>query len=65
MISTKVDIVELMGSESYLYLDCNCNKLVAKTSSSTSIKSEENVNIAIDTSKLHYFDKDTEERISF
>lgn len=63
IISTKVDITELMGSESYLYLDCNGNKLIAKVPSSADIKSEQ-INIAIDTSKLHFFDKDTEERIN-
>jgi len=63
IILTKVDITELMGSESYLYLDCNGNKLIAKVPSSADIKSEQ-INIAIDTSKLHFFDKDTEERIN-
>jgi multiple sugar transport system ATP-binding protein len=64
IILTKVDITELMGSESYLYLDCKGNKLIAKVPSSTCIKSEEEINIAIDTNKLHFFDKDTEERIN-
>ena len=65
MISTKVDIVELMGSEVYLHLDCNGKKLIAKAPFPTSIKSEEKVNVAVDTSKLHFFDKDTEKRIIF
>lgn len=62
-IPAKIELAEFMGSEVYLHLDCNGIKLIAKASVSFQCKSEEEIAIAIALNKLHFFDKDTEQRI--
>lgn len=58
-ISAKVDLAELMGSEIYLYLNCEGEKMVARVPSETNIKAEDTVKLTIDPKKAHIFDKDT------
>lgn len=55
-----VEITELMGSEVYVYLDCYGNKLICKSPADIIPKSDEEIEIAFDISKMHFFDKETE-----
>ncbi len=59
-IDAYIDLDEMMGSESYLYLNYAGQKLVTRVPARYAKKAEENIKLAIDTEKLHVFDKDTE-----
>ena len=63
VITANVEVVELMGAETYLYLDVQDNKFTARVSPYSTAKSGDVINIAIDMAKIHLFDMDTEETI--
>jgi multiple sugar transport system ATP-binding protein len=52
-----------MGSEIYLYLKANDQKLVARVPAYTNVKAEDDIRVAFDTEKIHVFDKETEKVI--
>ena len=62
-ISADIDIAELMGAEIYLYMQCKDQRLTARVPARTQAASGDHINIAIDTNKIHLFDKDTEKVI--
>lgn len=62
-IEAKVDLAELMGSEIYLYMTSGSSKLVAKVPPRSSAKDGDTIKIAIDCTKIHLFDKETEQAI--
>lgn len=53
-------MTELMGSEIYLYLKANDQKLVARVPAHVNVKAEDDIRVAFDTEKIHVFDKETE-----
>jgi multiple sugar transport system ATP-binding protein len=63
VIETKVDVTELMGSETYLYLDLKGQPLTARVDPRSTAKAGDVIKIGIDTNKLHLFDKETEKTI--
>ena len=60
MINAYIDLDEMMGSESYLYLEYAGQKLIARVPARHAKKAEENIDLAIDIEKIHLFDKETE-----
>ena len=56
----KIDVVELMGSETYLYCDLNGIKLTTRIPGINTFESDSLVNLSMDGDKLHFFDKETE-----
>ena len=60
VIDTYVEVTELMGAEIYLYLVVEEQNLIARVSSRSQARSGDTIKVAIDTSRLHIFDKDTE-----
>jgi multiple sugar transport system ATP-binding protein len=65
-----VDVTELMGAEIYLYLgfegmeDATSGKnIVARVSSRSQAHAGDKIKVAIDASRIHIFDKDTEKCI--
>ena len=78
IIDAKVDVTELMGAEIYLYLaidgvecfnlDSNKgenikNDIIAKVSSRSGARAGDTIRVAIDASRIHLFDKDTQKYI--
>ncbi len=69
VIDAHVDVTELMGAEIYLYLstdgiDPNTPQaLVARVSPRSQSRTGDDIKIALDTSRIHIFDKDTEKCI--
>ncbi len=63
IIEAAVDVTELMGAEIYLYLTCSEEQLIARVSSHSSARAGDTVKIAVDVSRIHLFDKDTEKAI--
>ena len=60
-----VDVTELMGAEIYLYISVGDpeeepTSLIARVSSRSQSRAGDKIQIAVDMSRLHIFDKDTE-----
>ncbi|RDW19873.1 ABC transporter ATP-binding protein [Oceanobacillus chungangensis] len=62
-ITTKIDVAELMGAESYLYTSVNSQDFIARVDSRSDIKGGENLDLAFDMNKVHFFDIESELRI--
>jgi multiple sugar transport system ATP-binding protein len=67
LIDASVDVTELMGSEIYLYLGfdgqedaTNGKSIIARVSSRSTARAGDTIKIALDASRIHIFDKDTE-----
>ena len=58
-----VEVTELMGAETYLYLNCEGNALTARVEPTSVAKSGDKITIAFDMNKMHLFDKETEKTI--
>ena len=60
VIDTVVDVTELMGAEIYLYLTSEESTLTARVAPDSTSRSGDSIKIALDMSRIHIFDKDTE-----
>ncbi|MGL5416203.1 MAG: ABC transporter ATP-binding protein [Clostridium sp.] len=63
MINGRVELVELLGAESYIYVRINEETIVVKVNGTSSLKADDNISLKIDISKIHIFDRETEEVI--
>ncbi len=63
IIEAKVDLVEMLGSETLLYLITEDNDFIARVNPRTKAKLADTVKLAFDANKIHLFDKDTERTI--
>ena len=60
----QVDVTELMGAETYLYLTLGEEtNLIARVSSRSTAQSGDTIKVAFDISHVHIFDKETEKSI--
>ena len=59
-IDAYVEVTELMGAEIYLYLVNQEQNFTARVSSRSTTRAGDTIKIAIDASRIHIFDKDTE-----
>ena len=64
-IKVSVEIVELMGSETYLYLKTSGKEgnNIARDDPRSTARSGNTIEVAFDVNRLHFFDKDTEATI--
>ena len=64
-IDVDVEVTELMGSETYLYLSTTGKdgNIIARVDPRTSSRAGDKIKIAFDTNHLHFFDKETEKTI--
>ncbi len=60
IIDLDVEVTEMLGAEIFLYLLCGKTNLVARVNPRNTAKHGDKIQLAIDTNKLHIFDKDTE-----
>ncbi|MCL2080941.1 MAG: sn-glycerol-3-phosphate ABC transporter ATP-binding protein UgpC [Oscillospiraceae bacterium] len=58
-----VEVVELMGSETYLYMHCEGRQITARVSPRSKTRAGDKVKVAFDSKKIHLFDKETEKAI--
>ena len=63
VIDCNVEITELMGAETYLYLLCEGIPLTARVSPRSTARSGDDIKVAIDPNRIHIFDKETERAI--
>lgn len=64
VIDCRVEVTEMMGAETYLYLMLGELNLTARVSPRSAAKPGDMVKIAIDVNNIHVFDRETEETIS-
>lgn len=62
-IETLIEVIEIMGSEMYLYTDLHSNKLTVRIPYMDNCKSGDMIKLAINTNKIHIFDKETQQTI--
>lgn len=60
IIAAKVEVSELMGNEVYLYLDYNGVRMTARVAPDTESRTNSEIKVAINTTKMHLFDPETE-----
>jgi multiple sugar transport system ATP-binding protein len=61
VIETDVDVTELMGNEIFLYLKSGEDvNLTARVSARSTTRAGDKIKVALDMSRVHLFDKDTE-----
>ena len=63
VINADVEITEMMGAETYLYLVCEGIPLTARVSPRSTARPGDNISVAIDPNRIHIFDKETEKAI--
>ena len=63
VIDTYVEVTELMGAEIYLYLVCEEQNLIARVSSRSQARAGDTIKVALEASRMHFFDKTTEKCI--
>ena len=62
-LDANVEVVEMLGSETLLYLRIYDISMTARVNPRTKAKAEDVIKIALDTNRAHLFDKDTEKVI--
>ena len=60
IVEANVEVTELMGAETYLYMNCEGQSINARVAPTNTAKPGDKIQIALETSKIHLFDKDTE-----
>lgn len=63
VIDAHVDVTELMGNEIYLYITSGDQSMVSRVSPRSTARADDDIKLAIDMSRAHIFDKDTEKCI--
>jgi len=56
----KVDVIEPMGSESYVYLSTGSNTFISRVDAHRTVRTGETVEVAVLMAKAHLFDAETE-----
>jgi multiple sugar transport system ATP-binding protein len=63
LIEVKIDVVEMMGPEALLYFSFAKSNIIARVSPATKARPGMIIKIAIDTVRIHIFDKETEKAV--
>ena len=64
VVSAKVEVTEMMGAETYLYLVIDGMNFIARVKPDSTAAVNTEIKLAMDPSKIHIFDKETEKRIT-
>ncbi len=60
IVDVDVDLTEMMGAETYLYLKSGNAPLIARVNRRTTAQGGDKIKAVFDANKIHLFDKDTE-----
>ena len=60
VVEADVEVTELMGAETYLYMNCEGQSINARVSPTNTARPGDKIKIAFETAKIHLFDKETE-----
>ena len=64
IVEANVEVTELMGAETYLYVNVEGNYLIARVAPTTTAKMGMDIDITFEPEKIYLFDKDTEQAIA-
>ncbi|WP_425447047.1 ABC transporter ATP-binding protein [Dethiothermospora halolimnae] len=59
LITGIVEVKEMLGSETYLYVNVEGNSIIARVDRGNDLNHGDNINLVIDPEKLHLFDKES------
>ena len=65
VIKSKIDVRELLGAEVFLYFDVDGKQTTARVSPKTKLQVGDDAEFALDMSKIHLFDKETENSLLY
>ena len=60
VVSASVEVTEMMGAETFLYLKIADKQFTARVGQDSSAQSGDAVKVVLDTNKIHVFDRETE-----
>ena len=63
VVDVEVEVIELMGSESYIYVKDETTPLTVRVNGTTKLTVGDKAKIHLDAAKIHIFNKETEMRI--
>ena len=63
VVKADVEVTELMGAETYLYLNVQGINMTARVEPTSTARPSDNIEIVIDNTRMHLFDRDTEKAI--
>ena len=63
VFEAKVEVNEIMGAESYVYLSNKADNITIRVNGSSTVSPNQMVNLALDREKIHVFDKESEQTI--
>ncbi len=63
VIDANVEVTEMMGAETYLYINCEGIPLTARVSPRSTARPQDEIKVAIDPNRIHIFDKETEKSL--
>ena len=63
IIDCNVDVTEMMGAETYLYLNCEGFYFTARVAARSMARPGDVIKVGIDLNRIHLFDKETEKTI--
>ena len=63
IVNCDVEITEMMGAETYLYLNCAGTSITARVSPYSTAQPGQTIQVGLDPNKIHLFDKETERTI--
>ena len=63
VIDCMVEVTEIMGAETFLYLNCEGMPLTARVSPRSTARPQQEYTVAIDPNRIHIFDKETEKTL--
>ena len=63
IVEANVEVTELMGAETYLYMNCEEQTINARVSPTNTAKPGDRIKITLEPGKIHLFEKDTEKTI--
>ena len=64
IVSADVEVTEMMGAETYLYVVIDGMNFVARVKPDSTATVNSTIKLALDPTKIHIFDKETEKRIT-
>lgn len=63
IIDATVEVTEMMGAETYLYINCVGIPLTARVSPRSTARPQDVIKVALDPNRMHIFDKETEKSL--
>jgi multiple sugar transport system ATP-binding protein len=60
----KIELVEILGSETYIHFNINGSSMICKVNGVFRGREGQTIRVKFDLQKAHFFDKDTEKRIT-